>query len=395
MASKTYTMRYLIVAILALLISTQLMAADRPVIKIGATASMTGDYEVPGTNQLQGLQMWAADLNTRGALLGHNVELITYDDKSDPETSAALYRKLIEEDGVQLLIGPYGSDITLAASEVADEHGVPMVAAGAAARTIWMRGNENIFQIDTPAGQYMDLPLGLAKREGLTRIALVYADSDFPREVADGVRESVSAFGMELVFDEAYPQGSADFGAIVGRIAAAGPEVLLGGTYLEDSIALVRAAKAAGVSPKIFAMTVGPAFREFGQALGPDAEGIMGTVAWMRSGNLPMAYDFSYRYKKRYGSNAAAHSAYGYAAGQVLEAAVRLAKSTDHEAVREQLRTMKFRSMLGHYRVDDAGIQVAKKTYVLQWQGGYRLLVLPEDLKDSPVRFPFVPWSER
>lgn len=371
-------------------------AADkRGVIRIGATASMSGDYQVPGTSQAQGLRMWADDVNKRGALLGKRVELVTYDDTSDAATSAALYEKLITEDRVDLLIGPYGSDITLAAAEVADRHGIPMVAAGAAARGIWMRGLENVFQIDTPAGQYMDLPLALANKEGLTRVALVYADSEFPREVADGVRESVSAYGMELVFDEAYPADQTGLADLAVRAAASQPEVLLGGTYLEDSIALVRAAKAAGLSPKIFAMTVGPAFREFREALGDDTDGIMGTVAWMRSGNLPMAYDFSYRYKQKFGANASAQAAYGYAAGQVLEAAVRLADTPDHDAVREQLREMKFRSLLGHYRVDGSGIQLAKKTYVLQWQGNYRLLVLPEDLKDAPVQFPFVPWSQR
>lgn len=367
----------------------------RGVIRIGATASLSGGYQVPGTSQAQGLRMWADDVNKRGALLGKRVELVTYDDTSDAATSAALYEKLITEDRVDLLIGPYGSDITLAAAEVADRHGIPMVAAGAAARGIWMRGLDNVFQIDTPAGQYMDLPLGLANKEGLTRVAMVYADSDFPREVADGVRESVSAYGMELVFDEAYPADQTEFADMAARAAASQPEVLLGGTYLEDSIRLVRAAKAAGLSPKIFAMTVGPAFREFGEALGEDTNGIMGTVAWMRSGNLPMAYDFSYRYKQKFGANASAQAAYGYAAGQVLEAAVRLADTPDHDAVRDQLREMKFRSLLGHYRVDGSGIQLAKKTYVLQWQGGYRLLVLPEDVNDTPVQFPFVPWSQR
>jgi branched-chain amino acid transport system substrate-binding protein len=344
---------------------------------------------------MQGLRMWAADVNARGALLGYPVEVVVYDDASDPETSAALYERLITEDQVDFLVGPYGSDITMAAAAVADRHGMPMVAAGAAARKIWMQGFDNVFQIDTPAGQYMDLPLKLAGELGLSRVALVYADSEFPREVADGVRASIRALEMELVFDEAYPEDKTEFSDLAERIIATQPEVLLGGTYLEDSIGLVRAAKKAGLSPKIFAMTVGPAFREFGDALGEDTEGIMGTVAWMRSGNLPMAYDFSYRYKQKFGANASAQSAYGYAAGQVLEAAVRLADSLDQGAVREQLQSMKFRSLLGHYRVDGAGIQVAKTTYVLQWQGGYRLLVLPEDLRDSPVRFPFVPWGER
>ncbi len=368
---------------------------NRPVVRVGCTASQSGSYAVLGTDQLQGLQMWAEDLNSRGALLGHRVEIVAYDDESSPEKSAGLYRRLIEADKVDLLIGPYGSDITYAASTVAEEHGIPMVAGGAAARDIWMRGYKNIFQIDAPAGQYMDLPIRFAADRGLSRVALVYADSDFPREVAAGVREAVTAYGMTLVFDRMYPEDQTEFEGLAKEMRVADPEIVLGGTYLEDSIALVQAAKKAGLAPSMFAMTVGPAQRAFGDALGPDTEGIMGLVAWMRSGQVPMAYDFSYRYKQRYGSNAAVQAAFGYAAGQVLEAAVRLADSFDPDAVREQLGTMKFRSLLGHYRVDETGAQVAKRAYVLQWQDDNRLLVLPEEVRDAAVRFPLPPWSGR
>lgn len=368
---------------------------NRPVVRIGCTVSQSGHYEVLGKDQLQGLRMWAEDLNARGALLGHRVELVVYDDESSPERSAELYRRLIEVDKVDLLVGPYGSDITYAASSVAEDHAMPMVAGGAAAGSIWMRGFKNIFQIDAPASQYMDLPMQFAAEQGLTRVALVYADSDFPREVALGAGERARALGMTVVFDKTYPEDQTDFRDIAAQMRATDPEVIVGGTYLEDSIGLVRAAREVGLEPAIFAMTVGPAQRAFGEALGPDTEGIMGLVAWMRSGHVPMAYDFSYRYKQRYGSNAAAQAAFGYAAGQVLEAAVRLADSFDPDAVRGQLRTMKFRSLLGHYRVDETGAQVAKKAYVMQWQDGYRLLVLPDEVRDTPVRFPFRPWSER
>jgi branched-chain amino acid transport system substrate-binding protein len=121
----------------------------------------------------------------------------------------------------------------------------------------------------------------------------------------------------------------------------------------------------------------------------------MGVVSWMRSGRVPMAYDFSFRYKEKYGSNAAAHAAYGYGGGQVLEAAVRLANTLDKDKLREQLGSMKFLSTLGHYRVDEQGLQTAKRTTVMQWQDGFRLLVLPETNADSPVEFPFKPWSDR
>jgi branched-chain amino acid transport system substrate-binding protein len=393
----TVTLKKLAMVLLLVGCMSSLASArdNRPVARVGCTASLTGAYAVLGREQLQGIQMWAEDLNARGALLGDRIEVVVYDDESNPEKSARLYRRLIEDDKVDLLIGPYGSDITYAASTVAEDHGMPMVAGGAAARSIWRRGYQNIFQIDAPADRYMDVPMRFAADQGLTRVAVVYADSEFPREVADGVREDVSALGMTLVFDRMYPEGQTEFDDLAVEMRIADPEVVLAGTYLEDSVGIVRAARKAGLSPAIFAMTVGPAQRAFGEALGPDTEGVMGLVAWMRSGQVPMAYDFSYRYKKRYGSNAAAQAAFGYAAGQVLEAAVRLAGSFDPDAVREQLRTMKFRSLLGHYRVDETGAQVAKKAYVMQWQDGYRLLVLPAEVGDAPVRFPFAPRSDR
>lgn len=369
------------------------MAAEP--IRVGVTASLTGDYAELGRNQLNGIQMWADDLNDRGALLGSPVKIVHYDDGSDPDRSAALYEQLINVDRVDLLLGPYSSDITYAASAIAELHDFPMVATGAAAEKIWAQGFRNVFQIDAPAGRYMDLPLQFASEQGLTRVGLVYGDGEFPVGVMAGARSKAAALGMTIVFDEPYPLGTSEFAAIAGRLRQADPEVLLGGTYLEDSIALVQAAKAADLSPKVFAMTVGPSQRAFGNALGADAAGIMGVVAWFRSGYLPMAYDFSYRYKRKFGFNAAAPAAYGYGGGQTLEAAARLAGSLDKDAVREQLATMKYRSLLGHYRVDETGLQTEKTTYVMQWQKGYRLLVLPEDLKDSPVQFPFVPWSQR
>jgi branched-chain amino acid transport system substrate-binding protein len=357
-------------------------------IRVGVTASLTGEYAKLGSDQLSGIRMWADDINARGALLGRKVEIVHYDDASNPEKGAQLYERLIRQDQVDLLLGPYSSDITLAASRVAERHNFPMVATGAASSAIWEQGFRNIFQIDTPAGQYMELPLQLASEKGLKRIALVFADAEFPREVAAGVRSMAAAHGMQLVLDQAYPQDNPDFTAIAGRIRASGAQVVIGGTYFDDSVALVRAIRRAGLQPDILVLTVGPALVQFGEILGDDAEGVMGATAWMRSGKMPLAYDFSFRYKQKYGHNAAVHAAYGYGGGQVLEAAVRLAGSLDRDAIREQLQNMTFRSLLGHYRVDETGAQTAKRTYVMQWQDGYRLLILPEELADSEVEYP-------
>ena len=115
----------------------------------------------------------------------------------------------------------------------------------------------------------------------------------------------------------------------------------------------------------------------------------------MRSGAIPMAMDFSYRYKEKYGHNASVQAALGYGAAQVLEAGVRLAGSLDKDAIRTQLGQMKFLSLLGRYEVDNTGKQIAKSTYVMQVQNGYRLLVLPKSMQESRVQYPFKPWSER
>ena len=364
-------------------------------IKVGVTVSLSGDYAAPGSEQLQGIQMWAHDLNARGALLGRPVEIVYYDDKSDAEVSEALYERLVSEDKVDLLLGPYSSGLTLAASRVAEKHHFPMVATGASSTDIWSRGNKYIFQVDAPADTYLNLVITSAKKAGLATIALLYAGTDFTRQVAEGVRVEAAKQGVEIVFDEEFSQGSSDFAAIIGRMRAKNPDVVIGATYLDGSIAVMKQAKKSGLSPRAFVFTVGPALAEFGEALGPDAEGVLGVVAWMAAAHMPMALDFAYRSQEYYDEVASVYNAYGYGAGQVLEAAVRLAGSLDKDAIRAQLSTMKFRSILGAYHVDDTGKQLDKETYVMQWQHGERRLVLPKELRDSPIEYPFKPWSER
>jgi len=372
-----------------------LVSSGAEPIKVGVTVSLSGEYAAQGSEQLKGIQMWAHDLNARGALLGRPVKIVYYDDKSDAGTSAALYERLVSEDKVDLLLGPYSSGLTLAASRVAENHHFPMVATGASSTDIWSRGNKYIFQVDAPANTYVNLVIASARKAGLNTIALVYAGSDFPRQVAEGVRAEAARQGMEIVFDEEFAQDSTDFADIVERISAENPDVFIGGTYLGGSIAIMKQAKKSGLSPKAFVFTVGPALPQFGEALGPDAEGVLGVVAWMAAAHMPMALDFAFRFKERYGETASVYAAYGYGAGQVLEAGVRLAGSLDKDAIRMQLGQMKFRSVLGGYEVEYTGKQLAKDTYIMQWQRGDRRLVLPRELRDSPIEYPFKPWTER
>lgn len=384
---NTRSFLLVILALLCWLLPLRQSAAVEP-ITIGVTVSLSGQYQVPGLAQLEGMLMWVSDLNGRGALLGRKVELVYYDDRSDPDKSRQLYHQLITEDQVDLLLGPYSSSLSITASEAAEQHDFPIVLGGGASDTIWSRGLVNVFGLDAPASAYMHLPLEFADQMGLTRIGLVYAADEFPRLLAEGVREKAAELGMRIVYEQEYATEQTDFTALVGGLRSARPELVLGGTYLNDAIGLVRQAAALKFVPNMMVLSVGPALPEFGQALGRTAEGVMGVVSWMPGARIPMARDFSFRYAQKYGRNAGVQAAFGYAAGQVLEAAVRLAGTLDKAAIRAQLRSMKFQSLIGHYRVDEAGMQEAKSTYVMQWQNGRRRLVLPHRFAETAATYP-------
>lgn len=374
--------------VLTLSLAAASQASDtREPIKIGTTQAVTGHYKEFGNEQLRGLQMWVADVNSRGSLLGRPVELVYYDDGSRSEQSEQGYRTLIEEDKVHFLVGPYSSALTLRASDVAEQHNFPMVASAASSEEIWTRGYKNIFGIDTPAESYLE-GVRAAIDAGAKSVAIVYARTPFAEDVVVGVRRKAADNGLQVLLDKGYPPEQLDFTELAGELAKIDADIILGISYLEDSIAMVKAIRKADIKPMMLAFTVGPALREFGNRLGADAEGVVGVVQWLRAVPLPGAQDFAYRYRKRYGENPGVHAAIGYSAGQVIEAAVRLAGTTDHDAVREQLRTMSFRSLLGKYNTDENGRQIGKNNYLLQWQDNKRRLIAPANLADSEFIYP-------
>ncbi|MDH4039615.1 MAG: amino acid ABC transporter substrate-binding protein [Gammaproteobacteria bacterium] len=379
--------RKLLLTLFTLALAAALGAHAADPIRIGTTQSLSGGLKEFGTNQLRGLQMWAGDVNGRGELLGRPVEIVYYDDGSDPARSAELYRKLIEQDKVDLLVGPYSSNITMAASQVAEEHDFPMLTLGASADKIWAQGYQNIVGLDVPSTRYMDIAVETAAAEGARTLALVYGDNDFTRDVVPGVRSKARELGLEVVLD-APARSMADIPEEVRRLAAANADVIMVIAYLDGAVELVRALKNAQVKPDMLVFGVAASLAEFGQELQGDAEGITGVTQWLRGVRLPGAQDFAYRYRKLYGNNPGAYAVLGYSGGQVMEAAVRLAGTTDHTAVREQLHTMTFSSLLGIYKVDADGRQVGKNNYLLQWQGNDRRLVKPDRLAESKLIYP-------
>ncbi len=155
-------------------------------------------------------------------------------------------------------------------------------------------------------------------------------------------------------------------------------------------MAFAQAAKAAGVKPKLMAYSGAPALQEFGQRVGiANIQGVLSTVQWSRDVRVPGGFDLAFRYEREYNMYPSYDAAGGYAAGQVLEAAIRLAGTTDHDKVRDELAVLKFRSILGNYRVDATGLQTAKSTYLVQWQDDHISLVYPPDVARWKLLYPY------
>jgi branched-chain amino acid transport system substrate-binding protein len=382
-------------AALALALASGVAAAASDEVVVGASVALTGKYDRTGREQLQGFQMWVEEVNARGGLLGKKVRLVHYDDESKPETGAKLYEKLITDDKVDLLIGPYSSDVTMAASTVAEKHGFPMVSSGASATEIWERGFKNVFGLYTLAETYMDQILEFAKGKGLKTVALIWENTAFPRAVAVGVKAKAKALGLQVVFEEEYGKASTDFTSMILKIKTKKPDVVIGGSYLPDSTSFMRQAKENRLYAKVFAFAVGPGLPDFGKNLGADAEGVMGNTQWEPGLKLPGAPEFAAKYKARYGHEPGYHAGGGYGAGQVLEAAVKKAGSVARDKLRQALFALDTVTAFGRYKVDTRGAQIGKPGYTVQWLKGERELVLPADVAKAKVVYPFVDWGKR
>src|SRR5574342_538909 len=141
-------------------------------IKIGASMSVTGTYAKPGTYQKQGYDVCIDELNAKGGLLGRKVELVIYDDQSQPATAVKLYEKLITEDKVDAVMGPYSSAVSEAVANVTEKYKKVMVAPLAATTSIFKKGRKYIFMVITPAENYLEGLIDMAAKRGLKTVAI-------------------------------------------------------------------------------------------------------------------------------------------------------------------------------------------------------------------------------
>lgn len=377
-----------------MLLTWQSVFAQAP-IKIGASISLTGNYAKLGSYTQDGYQLCARGVNEKGGLLGRKLQFVIYDDRSDEATAIKLYEKLITEDKVELVMGPYSSPITKSASTVSEKYKKIMVASLAAETAIWERGYKYLFMTISPAEVYMEGMVELAAERGLKTIAVINEDTSFAKAAAKGTVELAKKRGMQVLMHEAYPRGTTDFSSMLIKMKALNPDVIVGGSYFDDAVATARQMKELDVNPKMFGVTVGGDVPDFGKQLAKTADYIYGSTQWAENLKYPGVKEFGENYRKTYNREFSYHAPAAYGACQVFAEAIRRAKSLDSDKIREQLLKLKITTAFGDYQVDERGFQIAHKMVLIQWQEGKRVTVWPSHLADGKPMYPMPSWSQR
>ena len=386
--------------IAAMLFPSPASADHRPgnVVVMGGTLSLTGRYTMPAGRNHNARRLFVDELNARGGLLGHKVELRIYDDKSDVRTAIDLYEKLITEDKVDLVLGPYSSHLTDRVANVMERYRQPFLAH-ASAPVIWQRGRKYVFG-DSPltlAPHRQNGALTLAKQIGVKRIAIIGEGSVFPRQVTEGALEWARKLGLEVVLLESYRKGQIDFAALFQRIEASGAEAIFSNSYFTDSVAQIRQLRERNINVKMFSAMVGPSLPKFVEELESTAEYVLGFSDWEPKPALghPGIREFIENYEKRYGVKPNYHAASSYTLMQVYEAAVKEVGNFDPEKIRNTMASITVDTIYGRWKANETGVVTSPGLgLTIQIQNGKRVIVSPAHMSEAKF-LPMPTWVER
>lgn len=228
---------------------------------VGAALSLSGPFSPQGWQAYRGLALWTEDVNRAGGLLAPRLgarlplALRVEDDQGRAERVAALTERLILANQVDLLIGPYSSTLVLAAAAVAERHRRVLWNHGGSSDAISQRGFRWVVPLATPASRYFHGLLDLVERlvPAPRRVALVHgARGTFPRAAIDGAEAHARQRRFTVVARLEYPAAEADLPALIDRLAAAQPDIVLAAGRTEVDLAFARRLRAAGnVAPVV------------------------------------------------------------------------------------------------------------------------------------------------
>ena len=371
-------------------------------IKIGFSMALTGGVAPNGKQMLIALEIWRADVNAKGGLLGRQVELVYYDDQSNPANVPGIYQKLLKVDNVDLLIGPYATNMVAPAMPVI--MGQKKTTIGLLALGINQHFKYPQYFSMVPAG-----PDGIKSfSEGFFKIAseqkpkpktvaIVSADAEFAKTAAGGAKANAEKYGFKVVYDKSYPPPTQSFGPIIRAVKAADPDIVFVASYPPDTVGIVRAIHEIDYKPKMLGGTmIGLLVTPLRAQLGPLMNGItiMESFTPAPTFNFPGLQAVLAEYGKRAQGQKIDPFGYGfvpfaYAAGQILAEAVTQTKGVDNAKIANYIRSHEFDTVAGKIKFGKDGEWAQSRMVFSQFQNVEpNNLMQFKDTKHLPVVWP-------
>jgi len=373
-------MKFALAIFVTMITAGSAMAADP--IKVGFSMALTGGLAANGKAALLAMQMWAEDVNKKGGLLGRPVQLIHYDDQSNPSTVPSLYTKLIDLDKVDLVISPYGTNLIAPAMPVVMQKGMTMMS-------LFGVGVNKQFDYDR---YFQIMPLGVESGHAIPNgffevlktmnpapktIAIVGADAEFGKITSDAARDIAKKIGLKIVYDRSYPPSTVDFAPIARAIQSANPDAVFIASYPIDSVGLYRSLNEVGLKTKLLGGgAVGPQFAAIKAQLGPLLNNALGYETYVPSDkmNFPGVQDFIKRYQQQASGQGIDPLGYYvppfiYAAMEIVGQAVEKTKSLDQKALAKTMHENSFSTIVGDIRFAKNGEWTEPRMLMVQYKG--------------------------
>jgi len=356
---------------------------NKPIV-IGISLSASGDFSDPSAAAKKGYELWAQTVNSEGGLLGRKVELKIVDDTSSPNQVVTNYQNLISRDHVDFVFGPFSTLLSAPAAKVASRFGYAFIEPAGGGPDVFAEKLHNVFftqpaPVVDSADVFANYILSLPASQRPKTAAYPELDDPFAAPIAERVRQRFEAAGIRTVFKTVYPPETVDFTPIVSRMAAAHPDIVVGGTQSDDAFAETKAMVEQNFSPKLLFLSNGandPV--NFPTKVGAkNVNGIFGAGDWFADEKSPGNAAFVAAYAKTFGPGAIdPTSAEAFACGQILETAVNKVQSLDNSKIIAALHQGSWPSVEGNLSWNSVG-EPQGQDLLVEWVGGKLLPVFP------------------
>ncbi|MCP4183480.1 MAG: amino acid ABC transporter substrate-binding protein [Hyphomicrobiales bacterium] len=377
-------------------------------ILLGSAISLTGKYATAGHHAKTGYDFAIAKINAAGGVkIGDKTymfEVKYYDDESTPARGGQLAERLINQDGVQYMLGPYSSGLTRAIAPVTEKYKIPMVEAEGASRSLFNKGYKYLFAVLSTSEQYLASAVALAARVAKengkapadVKVALAFENDPFSLDVRAGVMDDIKKHGLTVVIDDKLPRNLTDMTPTMTKIKALKPDLLVVSGHSKGAGTATRQIAEMKLSIPMVAMTHCESADLVGK-YGPTADGYLCATQWAETLTYKdpifgSASEFNTEIKKTVPAYAKKSVPYqlaqAAAAVYVFKDAFERSGSLDKDKLRDALATTDLTTFYGKVKFSDAGNNIAKPMVLRQIQGGKYNVVAPVDFASHELEWP-------